>query len=101
MALEEAIAALTKALEANTKALGAGGGGSSGGGYSYVAKHSQEEVANAVGEHKEKLGVPATKEMIKNAIGRESPFKEITKASELDKIYDAAQKALKVANEEV
>ena len=92
MALEDAIVAMTKALEANTAALKAGGGkaASTGGGASaYVAKRTRQDMLGAVNKAKEKHGLDAVKAMLNATVGVEST-KDVTDAAQIDKIYDAA-----------
>ena len=87
MSLETSIDALTKAIEANTAAL------KSGGGASYTAKHDKSKMQAALSEVKEKLGTPAAKAMIKD-VGGKDKMADITDPATIDKVYEAATKAL-------
>lgn len=94
MSLETSIDALTKAIEANTAALKSGGGASSGGGGStYTPKHDKSKMQAALSEVKEKLGTPAAKAMIKD-VGGKDKMADITDPATIDRVYEAATKAL-------
>ena len=100
MALEDKIEALTKAIEANTAALKAGGGSSSGSSASTstaaasapASKHTRPEMQAALNEVKEKKGADAAKAIIKDK-GGVAKMAEIPDAK-IDDVFDAAKKAL-------
>ena len=104
MSLEDAIAKLTAALEANTAAH-AGGASKPAAATSaststkatkpagYTAQHSHEEMAAALGEVKEKFGAPAAKAIIKE-VGGKDKMAEITDPKTIDATYDAAKAKL-------
>lgn len=104
MSLEDAIAKLTAALEANTAAhTGAGSKPAASAGTttkaastkaaSYTAQHTHEEMAAALGEVKEKYGAPAAKAIIKE-VGGKDKMAEITDPKTIDATYDAAKAKL-------
>ncbi len=98
MSLETSIDALTKAIEANTAALKAGGGApSSSASAGYTAKHDKSKMQAALSEVKEKLGTPAAKALIKD-VGGKDKMADITDPSTIDKVYEAATKALAEAS---
>lgn len=110
MSLEESILKLASALEANTAAIL---GGATAGAKAapapaekekpkaadkpkapaYVAEHSHEEMAAALGEVKEKFGAPAAKAIIKETGGKDK-MAEITDAKTIDAVYEAAKAKL-------
>lgn len=93
MSLEEKIAALTAAVEANTAALKAGGGAKAGTGSSSPAsKHTRAEMQAAMNELKEKKGAPEAKALIKE-VGGVDKLADIPD-DKIDACFDAAKKKL-------
>lgn len=101
MSLEDSIAKLTAAVEANTAALKAGGGKSSSGSSGKTddkpaaGKHTKDEMIAAINEVNEKCGTPDAKKIIADATGSASgKMKDITDPAKIDEAYLAAKKAL-------
>ena len=111
MSIEQALADLTAAVKENTAALKAGGGAATSttsttdkatkGGKTketpaatgYTAKHTKDEMIAALTDLKEKKGLPEAKKIIKD-VGGKDKMQEIEGAETIDKVYDAAKKAL-------
>lgn len=104
MSLEDAIAKLTAAVEANTAALKGGSAGKSGGASTktgdagYTAKHTKEAMQTALNSVKEKLGTPAAKALIKE-VGGADKMADITDPKKIDEVTEAANKKLAEAEE--
>lgn len=122
MSIEQALADLTAAVQANTEALKAmatGGAsapakeaaptkspkadkaqaGNKGDSSATAAepskggKYSKEQMTAALSEVKEKLGVSAAKELIKN-VGKAEKMADITDPERIDETYEAAKAKL-------
>ena len=100
MSLEDKIAALTAAVEANTAALKGGAAGKSTstasadkGDSGYKAKHDASKMAAALNEVKEKHGMSEAKKIVKE-VGGAAKMSEITDPATIDKVYEAAKKRL-------
>jgi hypothetical protein len=91
MALEDVIAANTKAIEALTAALKASGGGKASGGTAAApaGKYTKEQVQGALQALKEKKGADACKKIVKE-VGGADMTKDITDPVKLDAVYLAA-----------
>jgi hypothetical protein len=104
MSIEQALAALTAAVEANTAALK--GGASAGKSETktetkgYTAKHTKEEMLAAMNEVKEKIDA-ATAKGIRDDVGKVAKLAELTDPATIDAVYDAAKAALKKAEDDV
>lgn len=109
MSIEQALAALTAALEANTAALGGAKAAPAAGktdkpaagkaaAAAYEPKHTKEEMQAALAEVKEKAGTPAAKEII-TEIGKAAKMAEITDPKIIDACYAAAKAKLAEAEE--
>lgn len=104
MSLEQALAANTAAVEALTAVLKAGGGASAKGGTTtktetksgYEAKYSKADMQGALNEVKEKLSTADAKKLIKE-VGGADKMADITDPATIDKVYEAAKKALEAA----
>lgn len=110
MSLEQALAANTAALEANTAALlgkGAGASGSAGttttattttgkggkgGKTAYEAQHTKAEAQAIANKVKDEKGVETIRALIKK-LGYDK-LADIAKAEDLDKLYDACEAEL-------
>lgn len=109
MSLEQKIEALTAAIEANTAALLGGGAAKAEKPAAtekpaktekaakveksaYEAKHTKSEALAAIEEVKTKKGVPSAKAIIKE-VGFDK-LAEITKAEDLDKLYELSKTAM-------
>lgn len=96
MSLEDKIAALTVAIEANTAALKGGAGKSTSttsNDSGYKPKHDASKMAAALNEVKEKHGMPEAKKIVKE-VGGAAKMSEITDPATIDKVYEAAKKRL-------
>lgn len=112
MSIEQALAALTAAVEANTAALKAGGGAAAATAKAdkpakekaepkgYTAKHTKEEMMTVMNEVKEKIDA-ATAKGIRDEVGKVSKLSELVDAETIDKVYDAAKAALAKAEDDV
>lgn len=108
MSLEQAIVALTAAVEANTAALGgkapvAGkaekpAATSKPAASAYEPKHSKEEMKAALAEVKEKQSTLAAKEIIKE-VGKQDKMDEINDPKIIDLTYAAAKAKLAESEE--
>lgn len=106
MSIEQALAALTAAVEANTAALK--GGASAGKTETknetktkgYTAKHTKEEMLAAMNEVKEKIDADTAKG-IRDSVGKVAKLAELTDPATIDAVYDAAKAALKKAEDDV
>ena len=104
MSLEQALIDNTAAVKALTEAMKAGGGkASTGKGETSTAKaggkHTKEEMQAMVTKHKDKLGVPATRELVKTNTGKDK-MGEVDDPAAIDKLYDAAKAALEAAEKD-
>lgn len=117
MTIEAALAALTAAVQENTAAIKAAGGAAPAATATAAApaadagkkpraarettaaaaaptsKYSKEEMVAALNELKEKKGVPAAKDIIKN-VGKQDKMADIVDPAVIDAVYDAAKAAL-------
>lgn len=99
MSLEDKIAALTAAVEANTAALKGGAGKSTStasadkGETGYKPKYDASKMAAALNDVKEKHGMPEAKKIVKE-VGGAAKMSEITDPATIDKVYEAAKKRL-------
>jgi hypothetical protein len=109
MSLEQAIQALTAAVEANTAALkGAGASkpaaapapapAAKPAAAEYAPKHSKEEMTAALNEVKERFGTPVAKSIVTD-VGKAAKMAEITDPKLIDACYDAAKAKLAEAEE--
>lgn len=112
MSLEQAIAALTAAVEANTAALLKGGGASASAGAEkaegktdkkvkagYEPKHTIEQMNALMNDVREKIGMPKAKE-IRDTVGKVAKLSELTDPKVIDAVAEAATKALAEHEEE-
>lgn len=99
MSIEQSLAALTAAVEANTAALKGGSGGKAET-KAYTARHSKEEMLAVMNEVKEKIDA-ITAKGIRDEVGKVAKLAELTDAATIDAVYDAAKAALKKAEEDV
>lgn len=107
MSLENAIAALTAAVEANTAALSKGGGASTSSGAekseaktekktklaAYEPKFTVEQMQALMTDVRQKIGMPKAKE-IRDTIGKVESIKDITDPKVIDAVAAAAEAAL-------
>lgn len=104
MSLENAIAALTAAVEANTAALLKGGGASATStagadkaekkkAAAYEPKHTMEQMQALMNDVREKIGMPKAKE-IRDTVGKVAKLSELTDPKVIDAVAEAAEKAL-------
>jgi len=110
MSLEQAIQALTAAVEANTAALkGAGAKPAASASTTttkaekpaaaeYAAKHSKEAMTAALNEVKERFGTPVAKSIVTD-VGKAAKMAEITDPKLVDACYEAAKAKLAEAEE--
>jgi hypothetical protein len=107
MSIEQALAALTAAVEANTAALGGAKTAAPAASKpaaekstakTYEPKHAKEEMQAALAEVKEKAGTPAAKEII-TEIGKATKMAEITDPKLIDACYAAAKAKLAEAED--
>ena len=108
MSLEQAIQALTAAVEANTAALNGAGASKPAATTStkaekpaadaYTPKHSKEEMTAALNEVKERFGTPVAKAIVTD-VGNAAKMAEITDPKLIDACYDAAKAKLAEAEE--
>lgn len=113
MSLEQAIANLTAAVEANTAALTGGTKPAASAGAAksekpaaaakaepkgYQAKHTKEAMQAALSEVKEKMGTPAAKAVMVD-LGHAGKMGEITDPKLIDDCYEAAKAKLAEAEE--
>lgn len=104
MSLEQAIQALTEAVNANTAALK--GGKALAGGKTepakektgYEAKYSKADMQAALNEVKEKVSTADAKKIIKE-VGGADKMADITDPATIDKVYEAAKGKLKEADD--
>lgn len=112
MSLEQALADNTAALKALTAALEKGGVTTAGGPAAdkstkstkntkeqpaaYTPQHTKDEMLAALTEMKEAIGLPETKKLIKE-VGKKDKMGEIEDPETIDKVYDAAKKAVEDA----
>ena len=112
MSIEQALAALTAAVEANTAALKVGGGSAPAAKADkpaakekaepkgYTAKHTKEEMLVAMNEVKDKIDA-ATAKGIRDSVGKVAKLSELTDPETIDKVYEAAKEALAKADDDV
>lgn len=98
MSLEDKIAALIAAVEANTAALKGGAGKSSStstasASSGYKPKHDASKMAAALNEVKEKHGIREAKKIVME-VGGAAKMSEITGPETIDMVYEAAKKRL-------
>lgn len=98
MSLEDKIAALTTAIEANTAALLKSGGSVKAGATStadsgYKPKYDASKMAAVLNDVREKHGMKEAKNIVQT-VGGAAKMSEITDAETIDKVYEAAKKRL-------
>lgn len=110
MSLEQAIAALTAAVEANTAAILKGGSAPAAAPApapaakakaepkGYEAKHTADEMKAVLTQVKETLGTPIAKAIIKD-VGGVDKLAEITDPKVIDACYEAGKAKLKEAED--
>jgi hypothetical protein len=105
MSLEQAIQALTEAVNANTAALKGGKAPAAGktetkaeGKTGYEAKYSKADMQAALNEVKEKVSTADAKKIIKE-VGGVDKMADITDPATIDKVYEAAKGKLKEADD--
>lgn len=104
MSLEQALIENTAAVKALTEAMKAGGGSAKASGKTDApkaegGKHTKEEMQAMVTKHKDKLGVPATRELVKSNTGKDK-MGEVDDPAAIDKLYNAAKAALEAAEKD-
>lgn len=101
MSLEQALIDNTAAVKALTEAMKASGGSAKASGKTDTpkaegGKHTKEEMQAMVMKHRDKLGVPATRELVKSNTGKDK-MGEVEDPAAIDKLYNAAKAALEAA----
>lgn len=100
MSLEQALNEATAAMKELTAALKAGGGKAASGKTKEDApaggKHTKEEMMSMVTQHKDKLGVPKTRELVKTVTGKDK-MDQVDDPAAIDKLYNAAKAAVEAA----